>query len=455
MKISKINLRGLFAKGLKPAQEAFYNLFDSFWHKDEEIDQKAVKGLEATLSNKLDKGVETTLLDAFNAAVTNVNSILKGEATPTSSPTPWIPGSPDLYEKWEATIAGTYINFKDLNASPIIVTSTDLDKKLVFLNITNGVAKKNTVPIPGVNISPVFDPSDSENAQGGKQISDYINFSSKPFNYVLDFSRDNYGKYTQLVGSIIFSEGQNSIFGKVVFVKITGGNVIFPGNFIPQLGSSDYDPTKTNVIAFWKEYDKIRYFNETSPLEPLPIDDIITSYNFENRTPNVVLSTIPHVGNVLSGNINDHSISVSGQYLRRLNNATSGADAIAVNTGSVINYKATFLMSIYNKLDILIGGNTYDNYVNYLNIIAQSSSSLVRWVSASNPSGTTIANTPNIPYPQVDWYVWEFVVYGSQVKFYCNGYFIVEYTNPNTGNYFSFILNRIEDGIKSFKIEKL
>ncbi|RKE82020.1 hypothetical protein [Chryseobacterium sp. AG363] len=455
MKIPKLNLKNLFLKGQKPNQEAFWNWIDSYWHKDEEIDQAAVKGLESTLANKLDKGVETTLLNAFNDAVSNVNSILKGEATPTSSPTAWLPGSPDLYEKWEATTVGTYTNFKGSNGLPIEVTLTDIDKKFVFLNMTNGVAKKTTVPIPGVNVSPVFDPLDSEKAQGGKQIADYINFSSKPFNYVLDFSKDNFGKYTELIGTITFSEGSGSLFGKVAYVKLTGGNVTFPSDFVPQLGTADYDPTKTNTIAFWKEYDKIRFFNEISALEPLPTNDIITSYNFQNRSPNAALSTIPHIGAVLTGNISDHSISTDGQFLRRLTTATSGAAAIAVDTGGVINYKATFIMSIYSMLDVLIGGNTYDNYVNYINIRAQSPASDVVWVSASNPTGTTIATTPNIPYPQFDWYLWEFVVNGSQVKFFCNGNFIVEYTNPNTGNYFSFILNKKEDGVKSFKIEKL
>ncbi len=280
-------------------------------------------------------------------------------------------------------------------------------------------------------------------------------FAEIPFNLSIDLSKDHFSKYTELLGTTTFNLKEGSNFGKIAYVKLTGGTVVFPSDFVPQLGTTDYDPTKTNVIAFWKEYDKVRYFNETSALEPLPTDDIVTSYQFQNRTPNALLSTIPHIGAVLTGNIADHSISTSGQFLRRLTTATSGAAAIAVSTEGVVNYKATFLMSIYNMLDILIGGNTYDNYVNYINIRAQSPASDVVWVSASNPTGTTIATTPKIPYPQVDWYIWEFVVNGSQVKFYCNGNFIVEYTNPNTGNYFSFILNRKEDGLKSFKIEKL
>ncbi|AYZ12877.1 hypothetical protein EGY05_13505 [Chryseobacterium arthrosphaerae] len=68
-KISKINLRQLFAKGLKPAQEAFYNFFDSYWHKDDLIDISAVKSLQSTLDQKLDSGAESTLIQAFENAL--------------------------------------------------------------------------------------------------------------------------------------------------------------------------------------------------------------------------------------------------------------------------------------------------------------------------------------------------------------------------------------------------
>ncbi|PTT43715.1 hypothetical protein DBR28_00045 [Chryseobacterium sp. HMWF028] len=162
MKISKINLRNLFAKGQKPKQEAFWNWIDSFWHKDEEIEQSSVKGLEDTLANKLDKGVETTLLNSFNDAVSKVNSIIKGEATPTSSPTAWVPGGQDIFEKWEAMTVGTYTNFKDLNNQPIEVIAADLDKKIVFINMTNGVAKKDVKDVPGVIAKKDFDPTNDE-----------------------------------------------------------------------------------------------------------------------------------------------------------------------------------------------------------------------------------------------------------------------------------------------------
>ncbi|ROH98272.1 hypothetical protein EGI16_21585 [Chryseobacterium sp. G0240] len=82
-KISKINLRQLFAKGLKPAQEAFYNMFDSFWHKDELIEISAVKSLQTSLDNKLDLSVQETLLQAFDDVVAQVEIDFKGVLSPT------------------------------------------------------------------------------------------------------------------------------------------------------------------------------------------------------------------------------------------------------------------------------------------------------------------------------------------------------------------------------------
>lgn len=176
MKISKLNLRQLFAKGLKPTQDTFYNLFDSFWHKDELIDLEAVKDLKTTLDNKLDSSVEETLLTAFNDAVSTTVSGIKGEAFPNSSPTLYDPVTyPNgLFEKWDVKTAGTYVNFISSTSAPIVVTTADLDSKFVQISVTNGVAKKNTTAIPGVTVAPKFDSSNSTKAQGGEQIYKWL-----------------------------------------------------------------------------------------------------------------------------------------------------------------------------------------------------------------------------------------------------------------------------------------
>lgn len=310
---------------------------------------------------------------------------------------------------------------------------------------------KSESQIPGVLLADSFDPENQDKAQNAKQIVEYFEFKNKSFDLFVDFTRDNYSKYTELLGTTTLNELAGGKFGTISYMKLTGGNLIMPTSFVAQLGSAEYDPSKTNVIAFWKEYDKVRYFNEVFSLEPLPTDGIITFYNFQGKPANALLSSIIPTGNVFSGNISNHSIDNTGRFLRRLNNATSGASAIGVHTNGKTAYKATFIMSLYDKIDVLIAGNTYDDYINYITV--QTSLRRVSLKTQANPTGTVIATSPNIPYPQVDWYLWEFVVEGHQVKFYCNNNFICEYTNPNSGDYFSFILNRTEDGVKAFKIE--
>ncbi|MDM1557046.1 hypothetical protein HX126_21050 [Chryseobacterium indologenes] len=97
-KISKLNLRQLFAKGMKPAQEAFYNLFDSYWHKDDQIDITAVKDLQLSLDNKLDNAAKDSLLGAFNDALTDIHKIVESDFKGVISPTGPVPTESGMYK---------------------------------------------------------------------------------------------------------------------------------------------------------------------------------------------------------------------------------------------------------------------------------------------------------------------------------------------------------------------
>lgn len=85
---------------------------------------------------------------SYTALKSQIVSGSKGEATPTSSPTPWAPGDPDLFEKWDIKTPGTYTNFKDASNNPIVVTADDLDGKLVQIWVTNGVSKLEISSMP-------------------------------------------------------------------------------------------------------------------------------------------------------------------------------------------------------------------------------------------------------------------------------------------------------------------
>lgn len=85
---------------------------------------------------------------------------VKGEATPTSSPTAWTPGGPDLFEKWDVKTSGTYTNFKD-NSTPtpqsIVVSPADLSNNFVQIWVTNNVSQKVLSPKPTVVVPDVVD----------------------------------------------------------------------------------------------------------------------------------------------------------------------------------------------------------------------------------------------------------------------------------------------------------
>lgn len=93
----------------------------------------------------------------------------KGEATPTSSPTPWAPGDPDLFEKWDIATAGTYTNFKDASNNPIQVSAIpDLKDNLVQIWVTNGVSKKELSEKRESTPDGVIAKDNTEAVSGGK-----------------------------------------------------------------------------------------------------------------------------------------------------------------------------------------------------------------------------------------------------------------------------------------------
>jgi hypothetical protein len=105
----------------------------------------------------------------------SVISGVKGEATPVSSPTPWAAGDPDLFEKWDVKTDGTYTNFKDASNNPIVVTTSDLNQKIVQIWVTNGVSKKEVTDLPSTDYNAGnLDPASINKAETGKSVSEYV-----------------------------------------------------------------------------------------------------------------------------------------------------------------------------------------------------------------------------------------------------------------------------------------
>jgi len=259
MKISKINLKALFSKGLKPKQEAFYNWMDSYWHKDELIDISAVKSLQNALDGKLDNSVQDSILTAFNDAVSSSVSGIKGEAFPNSFPTAYDPANyPNgLYEKWDVNTIGTYINFKDASSptpQPIQVTIDDLKNNFVQILMTNGVAKKSLKPI-----------------------SD--NFSVIPFSNIIKFEFQKSISKITLSSDLNYSyNGLNAILNSIQVHEIipNGYSINFSSSFATHI-QSDIDYTKPISVLFTKPISAnlkplaiVINMSEVDPEIPLP-----------------------------------------------------------------------------------------------------------------------------------------------------------------------------------------
>lgn len=129
--------------------------------------------------------LKTTPLDSIKAEIVTG---IKGEAVPATVPTPWAPGDPDLYEKYDIKTAGTYTNFKDASNASLVVTSGDLALNLVQFWVKNGVSEKVLVPVPSTQVIDGFDSTSTtaaSSANNAKVLNDIIedNFVPK-YTYV-------------------------------------------------------------------------------------------------------------------------------------------------------------------------------------------------------------------------------------------------------------------------------
>lgn len=131
----------------KADKSVMQNYVDDLYQKDKE------------LNDKIDK-----------ASVSGI----KGQATPATKPTEYNPIQyPNgLFEKYEVYSAGTYMYFIKSDGTPIVVLPSHLDKKLVYINVTNGVSKLIVIPVEGTTAMKVFDKNDDTNPATMKATAD-------------------------------------------------------------------------------------------------------------------------------------------------------------------------------------------------------------------------------------------------------------------------------------------
>jgi hypothetical protein len=253
-KVNITTVKNWFKTGLKPNQAQFWDLFDSYWHKDDKIPVGSIEDIDKILLDKADKGTltnhnispdahENIMLskeDAINKSlsfITDLDSDLKypsvksvydwvvtnvqgvpflGSVTPTTTPA----GTGKA--TWFAAQAGTYTNFGALvvNANSLAVISRD-DLGAFSISQTAFALPKDT-----------FDDTNNVDASTMKATGGYVkgregglvasgdtkNVSGDTvFNYTKNFIGD-------LLQGGVYSDHRNLLNDVITDIKITGQN---------------------------------------------------------------------------------------------------------------------------------------------------------------------------------------------------------------------------------------
>lgn len=287
-----------------------------------------------------------------------------------------------------------------------------------------------------------------------KKVAGVIDIVETPFTYKLNFQKDYWFRYSKLFGTVSIKEDTGSIFGKMNFLKLTGGGLSFGSNFVAQAGSASYIPTKTNVITAWSEYGKVKYFIENYDLEPLTFGSkVISYYDFTNKGSNTELSAMTaDFGSNLSGQVTYFKINSAGTMLTTKTAASTFTDAIFLNKGTLLNYKVTMFMAFGAHFTVSPNDATGSTYSDYIRFIKGTPNTTVRHTS---PSGNTDTTTTLIPATASSGYIWEFEVRGNSIKIYVNTGLAYEGTTVQTGNFFAIAFTAVGDLINSIRLEEL
>ena len=73
-------LKNWFKTGLKPTQAQFWDMFDSFFHKDDKVPITSVDGLQTEFDKKVDKGaIALSDVDGLDDALSDINTAVEGK----------------------------------------------------------------------------------------------------------------------------------------------------------------------------------------------------------------------------------------------------------------------------------------------------------------------------------------------------------------------------------------
>lgn len=187
---------------------------------------------------------------------------------------------------------------------------------------------------------------------------EYFEFQQIPFTEEINLSFDNYMPLQTLNASVEFSEGVGSLFGKASFARLTGGSVSFPENFI-KLGETIYDPSKENIITFWKEYDKVKYIIENTIITDVIPPNQVTGVSAMIIDPtSVTVSWSAGTDNV---GVESYDLYMNGIFLKSTINTTTSVNGLTPNSEYsfyVVAKDAEGNQSINSEVVIVIPSDT-------------------------------------------------------------------------------------------------
>ncbi|CEJ71252.1 hypothetical protein BN1195_03597 [Chryseobacterium oranimense G311] len=301
----------------------------------------------------------------------NIMSGIKGEATPSSSPTAWTSGDPDIYEKWDVKTAGTYTNFLN-NATPpqpIEVTTDDLKDNFVQIWVQNDVSQKALLAKP--DVASIIESWTAQSYLGLVQVA-YNNKVYELPEGQTTISTDVPGTSPKWVEKI----GGGTEAVKVTFNSIIKFDQKRKYSVINQAGdiNIDYDPSgtvKDSMIKHLIISDGSGDINFSSDFEVIGLSEIDKTKNQEifYSRPEVVEFKVPAIIMNVAKSGQTSPIDLEPDALDYVNRIIAAGGSVTSGTQLAINNfylsaKSNGYFSKLKSLFLAIGSTTASRLVN-------------------------------------------------------------------------------------------
>lgn len=122
-------IKNWFKTGLKPTQQQFWDTWDSFWHKDDNIPVAKIDGIDNLLNQKANKSVLDSHLTDENAHAdlfAKIRFIPHGELLVFEPEGKAIPGVLTAGDYCQGYVEGEFINANYLGGDKTLLASYDI-----------------------------------------------------------------------------------------------------------------------------------------------------------------------------------------------------------------------------------------------------------------------------------------------------------------------------------------